>query len=239
MALAIDDDTRGEGGGGSSNNNIAHTVASGDDRLLLVFIQIRDTNDANRGVDAVTYNGDALSLIRTDDNVADNLTIHVYYLIAPDVGTANVNVDWGAAYGPNAWAVSILSITGADQTSPIEDNDGTTATNASGVSVTLTTATDGAWVVSSGMAAFPAAADTQPNTGQTVIHEQEFVNGLWWQCLSYEEKATAGNEATGFNETAASTTIDWVMSAVAVKPAGGGGGGGDPIALRTLMGVGV
>jgi cysteine-rich repeat protein len=85
----------------------AHTVAAGDNRLLLVSITNEDTG--TRTISSVTFNGDAMTLA-TGVNGANN-DVYIYYLLTPDVATGNVVVTWsGEVYGIAASADSFANV---------------------------------------------------------------------------------------------------------------------------------
>jgi hypothetical protein len=91
--MSMDFDAISSGTGDSVTSlTFSHTTSSGSDRLMIVGIAVPSSADR---VDGVTYNGDAMTRARYD-NIGANGT-YLYYLYAPDSGTANVVVSCNAA----------------------------------------------------------------------------------------------------------------------------------------------
>lgn len=70
-------------------NTLSHTVASGSGRILFVAVTLED---ASNDVSAVSFNGDAMTLI-SGASVANGANkLRWYYLLDPDVTTGNISV---------------------------------------------------------------------------------------------------------------------------------------------------
>ena len=70
-----------------SSVTLAHTVAAGANRLLIVTVAHKD---ATKRVTGVTYNGVPLTIRISASNAANN-TSSIYYLVNPPEGSASVD----------------------------------------------------------------------------------------------------------------------------------------------------
>lgn len=102
--------------------NLSHTVPNDTNRLLVVNIGIHGNATS---VTSVTYNGDSLTL--ANSQVGDS-RIYQYYMVAPDVGTANVTVNFS---GNSDYSIVAINIVGVDQTDPIGTVGGGTGSSSS------------------------------------------------------------------------------------------------------------
>jgi prepilin-type N-terminal cleavage/methylation domain-containing protein len=94
---------------------VAHTTASGSDRLMLVGISYN--NDGYETVTGVTYNTVPLTLVGTAAR-DDDATIYIYRLVAPDTGTHDVVITFSSALDHGAVA-GVMTFTGVEQTTPL------------------------------------------------------------------------------------------------------------------------
>lgn len=139
------------------NENLAsiswsHTVtSSGSDRILVVGVSWRNGGAGTQTVSSVTYNSQPLTLIRKDEKFdSESRSTALYYLTDPPTGSAypiQVNFS-GLVYRSVGGAVSL---TGVDQSDPVDAHNGVPgvpgAPSDPNPRVTVTTNTDGAWVV--------------------------------------------------------------------------------------------
>lgn len=154
-------------GGGTSPLTWSHTVSvSGTNRILIVGVSIK--NDTGQTVTGVSYAGVSFPLIGNPNNPikfgnnAGNARAELWYLVAPATGTNNVIVTLSASARVVGGAVSL---TGVDQTNPIDafnSNIGTSTTP----SVMVTTVANNAWVVDT-IASSPPTSGASPTGGQT------------------------------------------------------------------------
>ena len=93
---------------------IPHTVLEGSDRLLVVSVMI----EGNESVRSITYNSTPLTLaVKTDGGGGTESAVEIWYLVAPDVGTFDIAVDFDSITAP--WAITATNFTGVDQFDPI------------------------------------------------------------------------------------------------------------------------
>jgi hypothetical protein len=101
----------------SSNPNsttftVAHTTGTGNNRLMLVGI-----SDKNKFVNSVTYGGVPLTLV--GESVSNgNAHMHIYSLINPAAGTANVVVNL-TANPDKGIVVGVTTFNNVDQATPL------------------------------------------------------------------------------------------------------------------------
>lgn len=174
MPIALDAVSQGSIGSATSLT-ISHTVGSGSDRVLYVFVDGSNSTDL-MAAGTVTYGGTSLgsplqSVLETGNG---SNFLRVYRMTAPPSGTANVVIT------PSATAflhVYCVSLSGVDQTTPegsivTSPASGVNTTSASPVSTTVTLGTGGLAldmitrrVASSSLT--PDASQTRNGTEQT------------------------------------------------------------------------
>lgn len=119
--------------------SFSHTVGSGSDRLLLVWVGNGSTADT---VSAVSYNGVSMTLSKKQARSDNALYGYVWYLVNPDSGAHNVTITHSSA---ETFANSgAASFTGCYQGAP----EATTGGNPTATSLTLTvtTTSDNCWL---------------------------------------------------------------------------------------------
>lgn len=190
------------------------TVSSGNDRILPVSFGYYD-----RTVSAlsVAYNGVALTKRRRYENGAAAATSELWYLVAPPVGTASLVITLSASVPEISGAA--LSLTGVDQTTPIEaDNGGSVVTGAhTSHSGSVTTVTPGAWVMDHLLYIF--CGDAATSVGGQTERSHQFGTNVGIETSSRGPIATPASESAGWtfsNPGAATSQIIY-----ALKPAAG------------------
>jgi uncharacterized repeat protein (TIGR01451 family) len=199
----------------TSTNSLSfsHTVAAGDNRLLLVSIALGATTQTGNppNVSSVTYNGTGMTLVGSrrsgsGSDVNDDTTSFIYRLTAPPVGTANVVVSLNAAGGIAAGATTFYNV---NQTTPL----GAFASQGGyGIapSVTLSSA---AGEVVFGTVSADEAPTLAPGTG--IVSR--------WLRNAYGFTSGGTGTATGaasvtFAYTSNDNSQDWAIAAVPVRP---------------------
>ena len=228
--------TRGAGGGGiafdaassSSGDNVtnltwAHTVtALGSNRILIVGVSIRGID----AVSTVTYAGTPLTLVGAQNETTnDNARVEIWRLVAPATGANNIVVDFGA--GNNTRFVGgAVSLTGVDQTTPIDAAFAGAFGNILTPSVTVTTVTNNAWVIDT------LAARNAPTAivgaGQTQRWNTSIATRITGAGSTEGPKTPAGAVTMSWTLSAAR---DWAIGSVAIRPAGG-----TPSATHAIIG---
>ncbi len=132
--------------GNGNSLNWTHTVAAGTNRLLIVGVSWR--SDAGQSVSGVTYAGQAMTPVVEKSQPAaapatPRVTVQIFRLVNPPVGTNSVSVTLSAAAQVVGGA---LGLSGVDQTTPIEASS-SNAGRSKKPNVSVTTLTNNAWVV--------------------------------------------------------------------------------------------
>ena len=206
-------------GTGANTNTISwsHTVAgSGSDRILVVGVSWRNAGNDTWTVSSVTYNSQSLTLIRKDEQFGDppgSRSTAQYYLTDPPTGSAyTIQVNFsGTVYRALGGAVSL---TGVDQSTPVDAENGV-AGGTGNPSVTVTTNTDGAWVVDTLCIRVPSGT-TSVSGGQTER----------WNRRNGDATIDGAGSTIGPKTPAGDVTMSWTtgtsegysISAVALKP---------------------
>lgn len=198
-----------------TGNNIAiltwpHTV-SGTNRILIVGVSIRNNN--NQTVTGVTYAGLPLTTIGFRNN-ATNVRMELWRLVAPPIGTNFVAVNLSAAARVVGGAVSL---TGVDQTDPIDAAFVSNIDNSNAPTVSITTVTNNAWVIDTvavrGNITLTVGAGQTQRWNRSVGGGANRVNGAG----STEGPRTPPGAVT--MSWTAGGTQRWAIGAVALKPA--------------------
>lgn len=109
------------GTSGSASFSVAHTVNSGANRLMLVFVECPNSTDYMAS-GTVSYGGTSLgsAVVIPPASPALALFTYVYRMIAPPVGTANVVVTPSTTAFLN---VKVITLDGVDQATPISTSN--------------------------------------------------------------------------------------------------------------------
>jgi hypothetical protein len=205
----------------------SHTCTACD--LIVVKTHARDETLTQLVVTGVTYNSVALTKAREDirDGVSWEVGSGVWYLKAPATGANTVQVSFTG--NTEMAAASATTLSGVDQTTPLDASNGATGLSAA-PSVNVTTVADNAWVIDS------VTMDNEPpfsavGAGQVSRENRD--------CSTVNGGAACGSSTEGPKTPAGSVTMswtagssnDWAIAAASFAPSGGGGGGGG---LHTL-----
>jgi hypothetical protein len=118
---------------GSTTFSVSHTTGSGLNRLMLVGI-----SQKNKLVNSVTYGGVPMTLVGEEISNG-NARMHLYMLLNPTPGTADVVVNL-SANPDKGIVVSATTFTGVNQTTPLGIFNSATA-NSNSPTVTVSSAT--------------------------------------------------------------------------------------------------
>lgn len=186
----------------------SHTCSADNNRILFVGVTIREEPPAT--VTAVTYDGDALTFIRTDDNEADVRT-EIWYKIAPSTGTNTVSVTLS---GNCIAVVGASSYIGVDQIAPyfLNNHGGfDDAGSSTTMSKSLTTNLLNSWIFNVGGA----------NNSTLTVDSAE--TERWNDTISFGTGAGADRVVTANDEYTMTWTLgssnSRAMSCVAFRPA--------------------
>lgn len=205
----------------------SHTC-TGSNLILLVAHSSSDPADTISGI---TYNGVALTKAKEQVNTGANIS-SLWYLVAPATGANTIEVTSNnSVTNVNGMA---LSLTGVDQTTPIDAAGvGNQADAADSISVSITTVTDGAWVVDA-VTKELSANSMVVASGQT---QRVLLDGTAVDSgMSTKEVATAGATSVGWNDDGSPATFDWAIAAVAIRPAGAAAAADEKLLQTTMVG---
>ncbi len=185
-----------------------HTVANRTHRLLLVGVSYVKGKDQ---VSRVTYGGAALKRLGVQLASKDDAAAELWYLLAPNVGTAQIVVDMPKDVDVVGGA---MLFTGVDQTTPFGSLRSSSGDKTNSACVTLASAPNE--LIANVLAAKGDARSVTVRSGQTT----------YWDTGT----GTGGGDALGTGTTApglSSTTLcqslekdkPWAMIAVPLKPA--------------------
>jgi methionine-rich copper-binding protein CopC len=198
-----------------TSSTFSHTVAVGDDRLLLVVTSTRGDDS----VSTVTYGGSGLTLAQaTGSGGSTGQRVEVWYMVAPATGANDVVVTYSGSVNPDV--ISAMSYTGVDQTNPIGATNGAFGVS-TGPSVSLTSTVADALIVG-GVSS--RGGDTDPYTPGTGTTERyDTATGTH---NSSDDGATGGEESAATTgsytfDFTQSVSDDWAIVAVEVKPTAG------------------
>ncbi len=110
--LNVDVDATSTGTSTGGDFSVLHTT-SGTDRLMLVGVSMN--LGGSQTVSSVTYNGDSLSLVGVEE--AGDARIEIWALLAPDVGTFNVDIAFSSPTDGNT--AGVMTFIGVDQSTPL------------------------------------------------------------------------------------------------------------------------
>jgi hypothetical protein len=122
-----------------SSVSICSTAA---DRIVIVYVIYND-NQGIGGVSSVTIAGNATTAVGTSHNASKAIYQGWYWAVVPSGTTGNIDVTFPADPSGGGIGVLVLSLTGADTTTPVSSS--------SAVSGTSTTASTSVTVPSSGL----------------------------------------------------------------------------------------
>ncbi|MFW6155499.1 MAG: PKD domain-containing protein, partial [Planctomycetota bacterium] len=136
-----------------------HTIGAGDDRLLVVGVENEDEVAADMVVSAVTYDGIAMTLVDGSQATVGSSTMNntaLYYLLDADLpaaGAYTVEVTYAGVNTRHcAGAISLANVAQQAAEAVATNADG----SASSISTSITTLTDGAWVIDAVQSGHPS-----------------------------------------------------------------------------------
>ena len=187
---------------GVATFTVAHTTPAGNNRLMLVGI-----SQKNRTITSVTYGGTAMTLV--GENISStNGRMHLYSLLNPTVGTANVVVTL-SSNPDRGIVVGVVTLNNVNQTTPLG-----TFSSASGTSLAANA------IVSSAVGETVVDVATYRTNAMTVNASQSQLyninSGGEIKGGGMSTKPGAASVTMNWNAAASG---DWAVGAVSVKPA--------------------
>ncbi len=196
-----------------------HTIGCERSRMLVVGVAVEDGNLADVTVDTVTYNGVALTKATSAVTVTTwEMNVEIWYMLEadlPDAGTYTVEVTTdGQTYNKTGGAISLYNVlqTAPEATNTQISNVGQTTFNTS-----ITTVTDGAWVIDVIGSGAPSTTFTTNQTGQVEQYDSGTEPDNSTGAGSTKHVATAGSTTMGWNITG-SNRLAHALAAFAPDP---------------------
>jgi hypothetical protein len=209
----------------------AHTVTSNTNGLIALAVGAWNNGGTGTGLSGATYAGVAMTKISASSSLTAGGTFYteIWYLIAPSTGTNNVIATVSGK--TDALGLASLSLTGVDQTTPV-DTAGT-FTGTTGIytkAITTTAAADWMLDITSHLSANTASS----NTGGTSIFNN--ATGGVGTASQYGTAATAGTNSMTWTYPDVGDIGTYSIAAF-LASGGGGGGGTAKVSTQMMMGV--
>jgi len=211
MAIAYVNSSNSGGDATVSSISWSHTV-SGTNAVLIVGVSSYDPTDADRVITGVTYNSVAMTEIKHQSNDADDRSASIWYLVGPSTGSNTVEVTFTGTVLDAIGMAVVLS--GVDQVTPLDGNNGANASSANSVSTTVTTAKNNSWIVDT------VATDglSENITGDGSQVDRQFVEMTPLDgAMTTLATTTPGSIGVGVSEDGVFTP-DWAYAAAAFMP---------------------
>jgi len=180
----------------STTITISFANTAGD--LLIVPESFWQTNSGTGNITGITYNGVALTravdqTVNTGIGPPYGLRSQIWYLIAPATGTNNLVITITSIVEILAVRTGLLTLAGADQTTPL-DQTGTNTGTSSTLTSSVTTTANGEYIVDA-VANFSGNDITKDGT-QTVI-------------MDFTSLGTSGGGSYFAQTSAGAKTMQW------------------------------
>lgn len=154
-------------GTAASSVTFSHDGGSGTDRLTAVVIQ---AIDLNKLVSSVTYNGTNLTKIDEVQRGGQARYLSQWYLAGSDTGSNNVVVSFSG--GNSRSIVGAVTLSGINQTNPLDDWDSFSDASADTTSpFSMTASVAGCWPIGFVVAASAQASTHNPDSNSSEIDE--------------------------------------------------------------------
>lgn len=189
-AITFDNDSE-KSVGVAFSSTLSHTIGSGSNRILIAtYEQENGTNCSS-----ITYNGQNLTKVGTVTNSQNSAEI--WYLLEASLPSAGAyDTVFNCNNGSGSWVVSVITLAGAAQSAP-EASNTNTASGSATITSSITTLTNGAWVVDSIICGEVGGLSTT-QSGQTERHD--ITEGFTLQGgSSTKEVSTAGATNMGWS----------------------------------------
>jgi hypothetical protein len=210
MAISLDTSTNSGAKAAVSTFNWLHTV-SGNGRIIVVGVGMRDATAGDMVLTSVTYAGFALTKLRADVVTVDtSFRSEIWYLIAPPTGSNSIVVTSTGTVEVSGGSAS--SFNGVHQISPVAGQGGATGLTL-GLSCNVITAIDKAWIMD---VLYSRSATITVNAAQTEITNLGVNTNDDRVGSSYKSNVAAITNTMDWTES--NDGNDWAMSAIALRP---------------------
>jgi hypothetical protein len=187
--------------GDQTSWNWSHTVNAGTNRMLIVGVSFRE----NRVVNSITYGGQPL-VFAGRETFSALARSEIWYLMAPNIGTANITVTMS---GSTVFVSGAVSLTGVSQTQNLSTQYFSSAANTSTPAVAVPAAgmTNNAWIMD-------VLSYRQNNPAVTATMVPATDRTQRWNARTGAAADQVGGAAStrGPISPAAATTMNWTLS---------------------------
>lgn len=204
-APVIVDTNSGTSGGSTASSATLSLDSSGLNRTALVQVIMQQ----NRTISAITYNGVAMTLAKSQTDVGNNIRVEQYYLSAPALGTHNVSITFS---GATFYELEGQIYTDTNQVSPIGTVQGAGGST-NHPTLTLVTGTDNSQVVDGLGTAYVGTLTAAPGAGQS-LNGQNLTGS--YQGSSSVQSAGSQPDAVVM-DYALNHATPWVYTAIELK----------------------
>ncbi len=190
----------------ASSITISHTT-TGSERMMLVGFSFGKAEGDH--VDSVTYNGDSLNFVGAYDDADGKARVEIWSLVAPDLGTHDVVVDFSAAVKDGV-TVGVTTFTGVDQSTPIDNLSFDRGDSRSPSTTVAATSSDLVY----GVVALKDKKDDyelQPGTGQTELWD------LFIEKANGAASVELGSASTDVSWTYTEGKTKWAVAGLTIK----------------------
>ena len=204
----------------ASSASWSHNVSSTDDTVIAVCVGAQDVTAGDRDVSSVTFNSDALTEEREDNGSSGDTAdyrVSSWYRVAPDTGNNTVSVTWGGTI--ERGAAGSVSLTGVDQSSPVDSSNGGFTNDNATHTVSVTVINENSWVIDGGLGRAPSPSNTNSvGSGQT--ERWNIGGGTTNRGMgSTEGPVSSGSVAMSWSQSGSFTeNTDWGTALIAFQP---------------------
>lgn len=191
----------------------SQTTGTGNDRLLLVTIDVFRTNGGTpSSVTGVTYGGVALTQAATVQwSSSPRVWSYLYYLVNPSSGTKTITATFS---GNNVAVGGSVTYTNVNQTAPLQVSSVNSASSGS-QSVSLTASGSNNKLLFGHMGSYRTSSDYTVTEGGGQTNRWSQSGGLYFKGCCSEKTVTSGSVSMTWTT---SQTASWTAIAAVIRP---------------------
>lgn len=190
---------------------ISITNNATSDVLGLLRLGVHDSTDADRVISSVKWGGTNMIQACGTDNLGNNKSGRVYYLVAPPTGSNRIVVAFAGTVSGTAGMVNLLE--GVDQTSPVDAVNVSTNVTSTTPSLTVTSLVSNAMLVDQ-YTKYLTTGTCSPGSAQA--HDANATVGAsYWHASTHQLATTNGIYRFSYTNSLTSGSIIAIMS---IKP---------------------
>jgi len=199
-------------GATTSALTISITNNATTDVMGLLRLGVHDSTDGDRVISSVQWGGTNMTEAIGTDNLGDNKSGRIYYLVAPPTGSNRIVVTFAGTVSGTAGVVNLLE--GVDQTSPVDAVSVLTNTTTTTISNTITSQVSNAMLVDQ-YTKYLTTGTVSPHPAQS-IDANSTIGAAYWHASTHQLGTTNGIYRFNYTNSLTSGGIIAIMS---IKPA--------------------